>query len=349
VGPTQESVYSYVQGLFRRGVVIIVGSGASSGYGLPGMSALSTYLLEHIPSRLSGLPNQCVVEWDRISDALKTDAGLEAALGHGELPDQLIDLVTELVADCVQGPERAAIASILGSQSVSGLGRLLEHILSTAPLTDVVTTNYDRLIEVHAAKAGVRVDSMYYGHTVGRLDAALSRDELYFAQTVAGRPRTASFVRHPHVRLSKPHGSLDWFTHKDEHFRSDLTVPGARRIIAPGGNKYRLGYEAPYDAHRTRANDAIDNAAAMFFVGYGFNDDHLQTHVRSRFPHVPIAVLSHRLTENALEYLTLNETAIGIESGTDEKHCRIRQGSAVLELDIPLWDLEHLMKEVLAI
>lgn len=347
--PTQESIYSYVQGLFRRGVVIIVGSGASSGYGLPGMGALSAYLLDHAPSRLSDLPDQCKVEWDRISDELRDDVGLEAALGHGNLPDQLIDLITELIAECVQEPERNAIAGILGSTSVSAFGRLFEHILKTAPLADVITTNYDRLIEVHATKAGVRIDSMYYGHTVGRLDAALSRDELYFAQTVAGRPRAVSLTRHPHVRLSKPHGSLDWFTHEDQHFRSDLTVPGARRIIAPGGNKYRLGYEAPYDAHRGRANNAIDKASALFFVGYGFNDDHLQTHVRPRFPHVPIVILSHRLTKNALEFLTLNATAIGIESGSDEQHCRIRQGFAVLELDVPLWDLEHLMKEVLGI
>lgn len=349
MGATQESVYSYIQALFRRGVVIIVGSGASSGYGLPGMGALSQYLLDNVPDRIAGLSADCKTNWISISDALRADQGLEAALGGGVLPDQLTDVITDLVGDCVLEPEKLAIAGILGAETVSGFGRLFAHILRTAPLTDVITTNYDRLIEVHAANAGVRVDSMFYGHTLGRLDAAMSRDELYFGHTVAGRPRAASLSRHPHVRLAKPHGSLDWFTKGDRHFRSDLALAGSRRIIAPGGNKYRLGYEAPYDAHRARANDAIDRASAFLFVGYGFNDDHLQTHVRSRFPHIPAVVLSHRLTQNALEYLSLNPTAIGIEAASDERRCVVRQGAFVLELDLPIWDLEHLMREVLGI
>ena len=346
---TEESVHSYVQALFRRGVVIVVGSGASNGYGLPGMSALASYLVGAVPAHLVDLGNDCQVEWDRIANELKADAGLEAALGNGSIPGELIDLITDLITKCIKESESAAIASILGAPEVSTFGRLFGHILKTAPVADVITTNYDRLIEVHAAKAGVRVDSMFYGHTIGRLDAALSRAELFRIQTVAGRPRATSLAPRPHVRLSKPHGSLDWFTHNDRHFRSDLTVPGSRRIIAPGGNKYRLGYEAPFDAHRTRANDAIDKASALLFVGYGFNDDHLQTHLRSRFPQVPAVILSRTLTENARTYLGLNQTSIGIESDSNSGGCRVTQGSTVLELNTPLWDLNHLVKEVLAI
>lgn len=346
---TQESVYSYVQALFRRGVVIVVGSGASCSFGLPGMEALSSHLLDHVPARLSNQPRECLNEWERISAELTGEAGLEAALGSGGVPESLVDLIAELVAECVEASERIAIADIWGNASISALGRLLDHLLRTAPSADVITTNYDRLVEVQAAKAGVRVDSMYYGHTVGRLDAELSREELYRAQAVTGRPRTQSLIPRPHVRLAKPHGSLDWFLHGGQHFRSDLSMPGARKIIAPGGNKYRLGYETPFDAHRARANAAIDKASALFFVGYGFNDEHLQTHLLPRFPHVPIVMLSKRLTESALEYLALNVTAIGIEEGKTDTQCRVMQGSAVLELDIPLWDLEHLVKEVLAI
>jgi hypothetical protein len=349
VSASRGTIYSEIQALFKRGLVIVVGSGASSGFGLPGMGALAKFLLEHVPPRIATLPAECQEEWKRISSELQDDAGLESALGSETLPELLVDLVAELVAECIQAFEQVAMAEILGSESVSSFGRLFDHILKTAPVADVITTNYDRLVEVHAARAGVRVDSMYYGHTVGRLDATLSREELYRAQTAAGRPRSAILETRPHVRLSKPHGSLDWFTHNDQHFRSDLILPGARRIIAPGGNKYRLGYEAPFDVHRNRANAAIDQASALLFVGYGFNDEHLQTHIRPKFPLVPVVILSHQLTSSALEFLALNATAIGIESGADERHCRVVQGSTVLDLEVPLWDLEHLLKEVLAI
>lgn len=38
---TVESVYLHMQGLLQKGLVVIVGSGASCAYGLPGMSDLA--------------------------------------------------------------------------------------------------------------------------------------------------------------------------------------------------------------------------------------------------------------------------------------------------------------------
>jgi len=241
------------------------------------------------------------------------------------------------------------MASILHAERPSAFGRLFAHVLRTNNITDVITTNYDRLLEVHAARAKVRVDTMYYGHTVGRLDAGASRNENYHPATVAGRSASVKLQVHPHVRLSKPHGSLDWFHASGEHLRTDLPIPGAEQIIAPGGNKYRLGYEVPFDEHRKRANSAIENATALFFVGYGFNDEHLQTYLKGRFPAVPSVMVSLKLSPNAREYLELNPGAIGIEAAADRASCLIYKGDDVVELDRPLWDLDSFVKEVLAL
>lgn len=347
---TQDSLFTYVQGLFQRGVVIIVGSGASCAYGLPSMGELADHLSVAVPERIPDHDVAALQEWGRIEADLAAGRGLESALGEQSLPESLADAVTHAIADRVRNSEGAAIAKILKAEHASSFGRLFEHILRVAPYADVITTNYDRLIEVHAARAGVRVDSMYYGHTIGRMDAALSRDELYEAHVPAGRRSRGVTVRtRPHIRLAKPHGSLDWFAHDGQYFRSDLAIPGSRQIIAPGGNKYRLGYEVPFDQQRNRANQAIDGAASLFTVGYGFNDEHLQTHLRSRFAQVPAVVVSRNLTPNAIGYLGSNPSAIGIEATGHGVGCRIVQGGDHLELDIPLWDLEHLAKEVLSI
>lgn len=347
---TQDSVFTYVQGLFQRGVVIIVGSGASCAYGLPSMGELAEHLSVTVPEHIPDDDVSALQEWGRISAGLAAGDGLESALGEQPLPESLADVLTKAIADRVQFTEGAAIAAILQADRASAFGRLFEHILRSAPHADVITTNYDRLIEVHAARAGVRVDSMYYGHTIGRMDAALSREELYEAHVPAGRGSRGVAVRtRPHIRLAKPHGSLDWFARDGEYFRSDLAIPGSRQIIAPGGNKYRLGYEVPFDEQRNRANSAIDGAASLLTVGYGFNDEHLQTHLRSKFSQVPAVVVSHSLTTNALGYLSSNPSAIGIEAADEGKGCRIVQGSDELELGTPLWDLEHLVKEVLSI
>ena len=118
--------------------------------------------------------------------------------------------------------------------------------------------------------------------------------------------------------------------------------------MAPGGNKYRLGYEVPFDAHRTRANDSIDRASALLFIGYGFNDDHLQTHIVDRIPQVPTVIVSKDLTDPAREHLRLNSSAVGIESGANLNESHVIRGTSKISIDKALWDLEYLVKEVLA-
>jgi hypothetical protein len=349
MGITADDLYSAIQGVFRRGLTIVVGSGASCQYGLPSMGALAERLQRAIPAAIDELCPEGKSQWERISTELAAGAGLESALGEGNLADSLADCLTSVIASQVQEAETAAISQILSDSTVSAFGRLFAHILRTSDVADVITTNYDRLIEVHAARAAVRVDTMFYGHTVGRLNESLSRDELLQRQPFAGKSSRLTVRPRPHIRLSKPHGSLDWFSHNDECLRSDLALRGTRQIIAPGGNKYRLGYEVPFDAQRKRANEAIDNAAALLFIGYGFNDEHLQTHIRTRFAEVPSVVISRNLTDRARDYMNSNPAAVAIEMGATPETCLMTQGSELLEIPLPLWNLEDLAKEVLAI
>lgn len=343
---TEVGVYAAVQNLFQRGLVVVVGSGASCSYGLPGMPELADHLLVAVPHRLAELGREAQEVWGRVGRSLAAGEGLEATLVDG-VPEDLADMLTNLIAGRISESEEQAIAKILADREVSAFGRLFAHALRVAPSIDVVTTNYDRLIEVHAARAGLPVDTMYFGHTVGRLDQKRSHDEVLRGQTVVGRPQRTMITTWPHLRLSKPHGSLDWFAQGDEHYRSDLAIPGSRRIIAPGGNKYRLGYDAPFDAQRERANQAIDQSSALLFVGYGFNDEHLQTHIRSRFAQVPAIILTRNLSPSARNYLATNRSAIGIEATADG--CVVWQGNMELRLEIALWELETLVKEVLGI
>lgn len=349
MGITANDLYSSIQGVFRRGLTIVVGSGASCHYGLPSMGALADHLQQVIPAAPDSLCEAGASQWQHISEQLAAGAGLESALGEGSLADSLADQLTSAIANHVKESEAAAISQILADESVSAFGRLFAHILRTSDVADVITTNYDRLLEVHAAKAGVRMDTMFYGHTIGRLNESLSREELLQRQPVVGRAAKLTVRPRPHIRLSKPHGSLDWFSHNGECLRSDLALRGTQQIIAPGGNKYRLGYEVPFDAQRKRANEAIDKAAALLFIGYGFNDEHLQTHIRTRFSEIPSVVISRNLTPNAREYMDLSSAAVAIEMGETADACRMMQNAEVLEIPLPLWNLEDLVKEVLAI
>ncbi|WP_189052702.1 SIR2 family protein, partial [Microbacterium maritypicum] len=305
-------------------------------------------LVAEVPLRSGALPSGSLASWREVAEALDAGRGLEETLLTVSVPEDLAVVVTEAIADCVLAAEQRAIAGVLTDTSISAFGRLMLFALQGTPALDVVTTNYDRLVEVHAARAGVRVDSTFYGHTVGRFDPLLSREELLQMQRSSGRGRKSSVSQRAHIRLSKPHGSLDWYSRDNQHYRSDLPLGGSRRIVAPGGNKYRLGYEVPFDVHRARANEAIDKASALLFIGYGFNDDHLQTHIVERIAHVPTVIVSKELTDQAHEHLKLNSSAVGIESGVDTNESRVTRGLNSITVEKPLWDLEHLVKEVLA-
>lgn len=344
----QEQIYSEIQSLFRRGLVIVVGSGASSAMGLPGMAGLADHLQASIPEEIAARSLPCLPQWTPISELLKQGAGLEEALAAGVASEDLVELIATQIAVCISGQEVRAIAEILSASKAPAFSRLFEHILKASNRVDVITTNYDRLLEVQAARVGIAVDSMFYGHTVGKFDPEQGGKAMQRPDNQPGKRRATTARTVPHVRLSKPHGSLDWFTYNDEHFRSDLAIPGARRIVAPGGNKYRQGYDVPFDQQRERANNAIDSAAALLFVGYGFNDDHLQTHIREQIRRVPSLILSHTFTDSAREYLSTSSTALGVEhDSSNDAYAHVLKGDAETVLKRPIWNLDNLVEEVL--
>ena len=345
---TKDKVFTDVQNIFGRGLVVVVGSGASCALGLPGMTQLATHLLEAIPRRIARQSLTCLQEWTPIDRQLRAGIGLEEAFTTQALSESLSDLISAEIAERLLVDETSAIANILSSTEDSSFGKLFAHILKTAPHIDVVTTNYDRLLEVHAARSNLRVDSMFYGHTVGRFDPTQSKQEMFHALHSSGRRQNVVVRTKPHIRLSKPHGSLDWFTYNGQHFRSDMAIPGSRRIVAPGGDKYRRGYDIPFDQQRERANSAIDAAAALLFIGYGFNDDHLQTHIRERIREVPAVIVSRSITDNAQEFLASCPSGIGIEAvdGADDSS-RITDSQQEIVVNRPLWNLDYLVKDVL--
>lgn len=344
----RESMFTYVQDLFRRGLVTIVGSGASCAYGLPGMSALASHLVGAVRDGPS-LSHEDEDVWRQISDALDFDQGLEEAMAKVEMSEELADVISAAIADVVGTAETAAVAGFLASETPPAFGRLFMHILKTNDIADVITTNYDRLLEISAARAGVRVDTMYCGHTLGRLDEDLSREELLLPRPARSRSAAVELKTRPHMRLAKPHGSLDWYRVQGQHVRSEFRVDGVPQIVAPGGNKYRLGYDIPFDKQRKRANEAIDSATSFLFVGYGFNDDHLQTYLRPVFAQVPVVVVAHSLTSNARDFLSLNPSSIGIEAGPSDDGARLVRAGESIVVDEPIWQLDTLLKEVLGI
>lgn len=339
----RDAVLRLIQNNFVRGQVFVIGSGVSAGFGLPGMSDLAQAVVDRVGDRAKSLGQQD--RWSPVEAELRSEAGLESALAKAELSDELLLAVSDAVTEAVSAAEAAALTTIVSSQPTA-LAQILHHMLRNDDVVDVVTTNYDRLVEVQAAVADIRVDTMFYGQVLGHFGKVESQHELLTPSRTPGRPGRPRVQQRPHIRLAKPHGSLDWFAQGSKLFRSDLPLTGSRRVVAPGGSKYRLGYEEPFDSHRARANEAIDGATAYLFAGYGFNDEHLQTHLRPRFATVPAVVTARTLTDNARAYVASSSRALGLERVVDGL-TRAHFDGEVVELEGDLWSLDYLAAEVL--
>lgn len=113
MGISADDLYGFIQGVFRRGLTIVVGSGASCHYGLPSMGALAAHLQQTVPAKPDSLCEEGKSQWQRISEELAGGAGLESALGEGSLADTLADQLTSAIASHVKEAEAAAISQIL--------------------------------------------------------------------------------------------------------------------------------------------------------------------------------------------------------------------------------------------
>ncbi|WP_434043051.1 MULTISPECIES: SIR2 family protein [Sorangium] len=332
---------------FTDGLVTIVGSGLSAAEGLPTMWTLEQHLQNSISPNISP---ELASQWEAIQIRLKTGKGLESALSEVPPGPELEERIVTLTAELVTERELAAVQSVISGERILPLTRLLKHMsVPRSGGINIVTYNYDRLIEIAAEMAGLGVDTMFYGHYHAKLDATLSK-ESFLAQLVE-KKGTATKRYRKRVNLYKPHGSLDWFEFGGEPIRCPLPISSRRLIITPGNRKYRKGYDAVFESHRQRGNEAIDNASQYLIIGYGFNDDHLETHLRKELRKgKPCVILTWSLTENAATVVARHPKVIAltrIEFPNGQTGTKLTWEG--LEQEFPgtsLWELESFVREV---
>lgn len=334
-----------LQSLFGDGLVVIVGSGLSCAEGLPGMGALADRLKDAVPVRITG-GDEAV--WAEVEILLDAGAGLEAALHKVAASADLEAVIVQATAEYILAEEAKALTASLDAGQSLRFARLLPHLSPSSPKrVEVVTTNYDRLIEFAVESAGWGVDTGFVGRLWGRHDPAES--EKTFAKGVVQHGKTTKLLYRNRVRLYKPHGSLDWFETSDGAVCSALPMAAPRLLVTPGAGKYRAGYNQPFDSHREGANAAVDKATAFLCIGYGFNDDHLQTHLTPRLKAgVPAVLLAHGLTEVAESVVQASPNIIALIHHADPVGTAVvtQQGRKVVT-DAQWWDLKHFIKGVL--
>jgi hypothetical protein len=172
----------------------------------------------------------------------------------------------------------------------AGIQSLLLSFASRAASRErlhVFSTNYDRLIEHGCDLAGLRIIDRFVGALNPIFRASrLEVDVHYNPPGIRGEPRFIEGV----VRLTKFHGSLDWFFDKDERRIHRKGIPfGAAAdhtdipkdpvdtiMIYPNAAKDVETTQYPYaELFRDFAAAICRPNAVVVTYGYGFGDDHV--------------------------------------------------------------------------
>lgn len=341
-----SSVKKVLQDHLQEGLLLIVGTGLSIAEGVPGMAALAEHLKLVIPEKLASSPDSA---WSDVVAALDRGDHLEAAMGKASLQSTTVDAIIEATATLVSTREKDVFESVLTGKRVLPFTTFAKHLFKAGKKFHLITSNYDRLIELAAEAAGIGVDSRFVGHLYGRSDPKRSADA-HRESYVSGK--NALFRALPCLCVHKPHGSLDWFEVDGKVIRCSRDMDGIPVIITPGASKYRESFRWAFDDQRTSGNRGASKATRLMFIGYGFNDDHLEQYLCPGFKVAkPSVILTKDLSENGRKVVAnskgVDVIAFCAVSSTDLRTRIIHSSGDELIVDEQLWNLEGFNRGVL--
>lgn len=333
-----------IQEYFQEDTVTIVGSGLSSAEGLPGMKALSGKLMEDMPQHLSQATD--ISQWNKIQGELRSGKGLEEVL-HQFNPSHLVEQnIQAITAKYIRDEETKIITQVITNGRVLRFSEYLDHFTIRGAGLTVITTNYDRLIEYACEYRQIEVDTLFRGTFYAHFSPETS--QYAFCNGLAKVRRKQRVINYcPKVTVLKPHGSLNWYI---IHERPYL-IPGYESddclIITPGINKYKEGYNIPFDTHRGKANHSIDLAPRYIIIGYGFNDDHLETHLVQQLKDGKSAlIITRSVSQKTLQLIAECKNIIAICADGDENSRVITWEGNELIKGVNMWDLREMLREV---
>ena len=305
-----ERVLELGQGCLQRTPTIILGSGASVPYGIPGMWPLGQHL------RGSNLPSTCnapedVDTWRAFLDTVQRE-DLESALTHVHVTGQVLAHIVNTTWRYLNRADLQVFFRVVSDRRCMALTRLFEYLFnSTHQEIDVVTPNYDRIAEYAAEAAG------YMAYTGFGFQCVAARATNPHPKVFAGGRQLRT------VNVWKVHGSFGWFADNLGRLVSlppltDIPEELTPVIVTPGIEKYRRTHDEPFRSVMQRADDAVRQARAFICVGFGFNDPHLQPLITERCgsPDVPLVLITKQVSETAhsilksgryLRYLAIEE------------------------------------------
>lgn len=339
-----DNLKKNVQSFFDQGTVTIVGSGLSCAEGVSGMKALSEKLMEDVPKKLSNEDMEC---WRNIEESLNNGTDLESTLQQNKATNNIEKAIIESAYELISSEDISIFKEIIEKSRTLRFSDYLSCFNVDLYNLVVITTNYDLLIEYACEIKGLVYSDSYYGKIISKYSPENAEKEM-----LNGIKRGKKPMNHykPHIKIYKPHGSINWKLINGKLNKINNVNCGIPCIITPGSNKYEKGYEEPFDYHIGKMGQEIDNAKRLIFIGYGFNDNHLETHLnKPENISKPKLIVTRTLYGNAKKIVDNSPNTIAIEEmKINDKSCgtRIYFEKQIYEIkDKKIWDIAELIKE----
>lgn len=267
----KDRLFKSIQDIVNDNPVLVIGCGASMNYGIPGMWDLAIAMKKEftkIPP-FSKESKNCVNE---LVEKLDAGMGLEDAMLSLKCTEEVESRILKIVWNQIEPKNNDVFMNIVKSRSRLPLTDLFTHLIYNRvdAGVNVVTTNYDCLIEYAASQTDAYVNCGCSQSYIGQFIGFDHKNQLAKLKDYEGC-----------VNIYKIHGSLDWFVDKKGKMHSypNLTyIPDEMKpcIITPGTNKYERALEDPHRSLISSVDGLFKEASGYMCIGYGFNDKHIQ-------------------------------------------------------------------------
>lgn len=286
---TEKYAIKAIRDFFRDTPFVVFGTGMSCALDPRfGMPALRDELSSSV------VPESCSPEqeqqWMDVMEALQNGSGLETALNNVS-DSTLLHKVTSATARFVSSIDREYALQIANDEVIWPATAFFKRLINTLPegnpILHVLTPNYDTLFE-HACDAeSIHYTSGFFGGLMRRINWKAVEQSLLLPHKVRqGSRMKTTYKLRKHARLYKVHGSLNLFRRRNTVVENNAWMWNPpdfanRVIITPGLSKYEMLQNYRQELLNS-ADREIEKANRFLFLGYGFNDEHLETYIKKK-------------------------------------------------------------------
>lgn len=313
----KDKVFKIVQTFLKNPPLVVWGSGATISFGLPSMHDLNKALKKEV------------------KDFNISNNNLEDELGKDKY-QQKLPQIKQTIWKEVNNADILVLKKIIDNDDTddfNGIKLLIKKFIEPHPrVLNIVTTNYDRVLEHLLSYQGVNFTDGFDGKTLSTFNKTNFKDEKI-------------------VNLVKVHGSLNWFNVNDEvRYLSGETANKIPQIVVPSKNKFEETYKVPYRELIQKADALINNALSFLVVGFGFNDKHLTPRIEANIEKgIPLVLITKEVSENtfnelkkAEKYILFEEDKIGKTKVTYKENSSSEQKAEIIDGDF--WQLNKFME-----